>query len=78
MPYFHATERHRLASILSRGLGGVDLGPRSEDCPRFVYLASHPRLAILIAIMHVVNTLPIITRRVDEGLHTLAAKALRE
>jgi hypothetical protein len=56
MPYFHATTVEALPSILATGLGAVDPGPRSEDCVRGVYLASHPTLAVHIAFMHLLNT----------------------
>lgn len=56
MPYYHATTVDRLPSILRHGLGGIDTGPRSEECERGVYLASHPMLAVAVGLEHMMNT----------------------
>lgn len=50
MPFFHATRRDRLASILRHGLGGVDTGPVVEVCERGVYLSVDPRISIAVMI----------------------------
>lgn len=66
MPYFHATRRQNLPSILAHGLGGRDPGANSEACERGVYLAADPRLSLLMMILHYLNGGPDQPRPADE------------
>lgn len=57
MPYYHATTADRIPSILRHGLGGIDTGPRAEDCERGVYLASNPLVSLAIALEHAIKAM---------------------
>ncbi len=50
MPYYHATQRDRLPSILKRGLGWSGAEPNWPGIERGVYLAEKPEHAVFIAI----------------------------
>ena len=58
MPYYHATHRHRLPSIIENGLGWNGAVQNWPGVARGVYLAEEPEVAVLMMVEHFLEAAP--------------------